>query len=232
MGLIIADPVAYYRFEGDSIDSGPNGYNGTDSGSPTYGAGKFGQGITYVSASSQRTDTDASHVAELNAYTVNLWFKTTNTGESTLWSNGNSGSDNAYSRVSIGAPTAGKIYWEFRDDGGSTLGSITSASTYNDGVWHPLRLERTAANAWEMFVDGVSVGTSSANLSTMTINVAAIGVLKRTSYVIYANASIDEVNIFSRTVTAGERVTLNTLENFIAAGGNPIFFQGGGLALG
>lgn len=217
MSLNITDPYAYYRFENDDLDSSGNSRNGTPSGSPTFVTGKFGIARDFVAASSQRIDINGSVVAGGNAYSVSLWFKTTSTAEGTLWSNGKTGSDNAYSRLSINGGAAGKLYWEFRDDGGATLGSILTASlSLNDGAWHNVIAIRRANASWELFVDGTSRGTSSQALSTVTVDQGAIGALVRTSPAIYLTASVDEVNIFNRVVTAGEITTLSTIENFIA----------------
>ena len=43
-----ADPglVAWYRFDGDALDSSGNEIHGTEMGNPTYDAGVFGQAIS------------------------------------------------------------------------------------------------------------------------------------------------------------------------------------------
>lgn len=204
----LASEKAYYRFEGGVTDSSPNGFNGTSFGTPTFGTAKFGQGITYASASSQRTDIDSTTVASSSTYTVSLWFSTSNTTEGVFWSNGRSSSDNPFSRITIGNPAAGRIYWEFRDDA-ATLGSITSAGTYNDGLWHCVQAVRRAANSWALYVDGALVGTSTTTLSTTTIDRATIGALRRNTSILYANATIDDLIIFTAALTPNQLKDLN-----------------------
>jgi len=198
-----ANLLYYYRLEGNS-NASVGAVNGTDT-SITYssGNGKFDQGAGF-NGSTSKIALNGSTVAAGNTWTVMGWFKTTQVTGGCMWSNGDSASDNAYARISIGEAGAGKIFAEFRDDGGSTLGSITSSGTYHDGNWHHFAFKRIAANSWKVFIDGVSVGTNTASLSTMTINRASLGCLTRTGDVIFYNGSLDDVSIFNRVLTDTE----------------------------
>lgn len=79
--------------------------------------------------------------------------------------------------LSIQMNTNGTLKFFYRPGGfGQPTFTITSGGAYDDDIWHWLMFTCTADNAYEAFVDGVSVGTDTTSITqTATLNNTYIG---------------------------------------------------------
>lgn len=75
-----------------------------------------------------------------------------------------------------GGANAGKLAVWVRTPTGFISTSFFSAAVVDDGLWHTFAFVRTATNAFEMFVDGVSQGTDATTVGTdVTATIKAVG---------------------------------------------------------
>ena len=70
--------LAYYKLDGDAIDSSGNGYNGTPS-NITWGVGKFGPAAVFNGSSSVITSSSAGGAINVSNLSFSLWLNTNNT---------------------------------------------------------------------------------------------------------------------------------------------------------
>ena len=123
--------------------------------------------------------TDA--LANLATYTLLVVAKTTaDIGDThPVYGEGNSANNTVMISTLYNQPSAGRLRFIHRDDA-SVIASIqTGAIGINDGNWHRVVVVRKASNSFEMWLDGVSQGTSSAAPGTTTIDGIGIGRLPR-----------------------------------------------------
>jgi hypothetical protein len=108
-----------------------------------------------------------------------VWINST-VGEGIAWGRGNTGSGLPVIQLGLylGQASAG-----IRDDSGAS--AFTDAGPLiDDGEWHLLRYVLRANNDRELFLDGVSVGTSTSVIGTTTLNTTTIGARRNTGVVI------------------------------------------------
>lgn len=114
---------------------------------------------------------NASVVGNSATFGVVFWFRTGDTS-------GQPGGSVYYEEVGSGFPqffaieitTAGLFKVFYRCDTSGTFVDISSAGAYDDDVWHWGVFTRRGATDFELFVDGVSVGTSSNNPANPNFN--------------------------------------------------------------
>jgi hypothetical protein len=97
------------------------------------------------------------------------------------------------------------VRFELRNDAGTNPYPTPSASISNGSAWHFLAgVRKTSAPYLELYVDGVSVGTSDTNASgAITTDDSLVGV-NRASLSNYFSGSMDDVRIYNRALSADE----------------------------
>jgi hypothetical protein len=120
----------------------------------------------------------------------------------------------------------GKAMILVRQDGGSGgYAHVKSGTSVKDGQWHHVAAVRGSGSTIELFLDGVSQGTSSGSESggAITTNLRAIGSERRwvsdsygTSDQRYLVGTIDDVRIYNRALTAAEIAQLATILKYQA----------------
>ena len=202
-----ASELALYKFESDGTDSEGN-YTTTTLPNVTFASGYIGNAAVF-NGSSSYIDTSGllSLFGSKNTNTVSLWFKTTTTNYSTLFSDYASTSLNN----SIDLNGSGNIE-VFTRYSNTTSTISTTSGNYNDGNWHNVvHVVDTSGLTSTLYIDGSQIG-SSVSISSNSWNGAAtqkvtIGALYYTVgsfYQAFFNGSIDQVRIFDRALDSGE----------------------------
>ena len=163
---VLADhPVAYYRFEeisGTTAFDTANSNDGTyvngvllnQPSAPALGRAASFDGINDYVSTPRTVSTD---------FTLEAWVKTTApslSGSQSYEGNGLLWSD-------VGGP-ANDFAMAMLNNGlsfftGNPDVTVTSSTPINDGVWHHLVATRTQGGSVEIFIDGVSQGTTTTN---------------------------------------------------------------------
>ena len=196
--------IAYYKMS-DATDQFGN-YNGTASNVNFNTVGKFGFAGAF-NGSSSYIDTSGllSLFGSKNTNTVSLWFKTTTTNYSTLFSDYASTSLNN----SIDLNGSGNIE-VFTRYSNTTSTISTTSGNYNDGNWHNVvHVVDTSGLTSTLYIDGSQIG-SSVSISSNSWNGAAtqkvtIGALYYTVgsfYQAFFNGSIDQIRIYDSALSA------------------------------
>jgi type II secretory pathway pseudopilin PulG len=214
-----------------AVDSSGNGNNGALVNMTSPGCWVAGQigGALVFDGSDDYVDlgTDSSlNFGDSEPFTIAAWIKTTDEyglivsfrnseddGSDIDFAVGNEGGDGDH---------PGKAMILVRQDGGGEWASVISGPSVNDGQWHHVAAVRGSGSTIELFVDGVSQGTSSGSESggAITTNVRAIGCevywdCGGDEYCSLAG-TIDDVRIYKRALTAEE---IAELANVLRYGG-------------
>lgn len=204
-----ANLLAYYRFEGNANDT-KNNKNGTAS-NVSYGTsyGKFGQGGLF-NGSSSKIDIASFFSGSVPNMTINLWIKTTTTTESNIIQQRSSNSVDGQFVLLIN--TNGTItFWDY--NGGYGFGSGTTSSTaVNNGQWHMVTFTKSGGNSGIYYIDGVQTNTHSGSDKSYNSSItSSIGYNRRDNNA-YFNGQLDDISIFTKTLSSTEISSLYNLQ--------------------
>ncbi len=116
-------PVAWWKLDGDALDSSGNDRNGTLHGNPQWIEGVYGQALDFDGDDYVTID-GYKGVLDMHAFTVTAWIKASGNGEIVGW--GSSGNGNrAEFRVN-----SDRLRYE---SGG---GNVQADTTVTDNMWH------------------------------------------------------------------------------------------------
>ena len=200
--------TAYYKLNGDALDSSGNGYNGTAS-NVTYAAGRFGQAAVF-NGSSSKINTGVTNAFDLQTFSVSAWINLNNSSSQTFVCN--FGTDSQPNGLG----------WTFRINGS---GQLNFADAYGAGISGSV----LATNTW---IHVVSVCNVSTGEQTIYLNSQQDATRNNYSGIAYVaggfpagsrrltigelggnnvswlNGSIDQVRIFSSALTAANVTSL------------------------
>jgi Concanavalin A-like lectin/glucanases superfamily len=231
--VVLADnPVAYYRFEESSgttaTDTTGNSNDGTyvngvqinQPGAPNLGKAARFDGIDDYVSTPRTVST---------SFTLELWINTTASsltgaqayeGNGLLWSDvGGAANDFVMAMLNNGLSFFT----------GNPDITVTSATAINDGHWHHLVATRTQGGNVEIFVDGVSRGTTTTNNNPLDGNPSIMiggnvldsryftGLIDEVAY--YPTVlSLGQINAHFRAGSASSATTVPTLGEWAFAG--------------
>ncbi len=208
-------------------DISGNNHNGTLTNSPTWGAGKYGQGLTFNGTSSYINIPDHNDFTldPTQSYTWSAWIKNTSFKEwSTVWSQTIDGNNFFYfyahtSTDPDGGPVTNgiSVYW-WTSGGANKIGAHSSNNVLTAGQWSYVAVTYDASqpqnNRFSIYVNGVdvTVRTDVSSTGTITsINPTNIRIGSNQAFGEYLNGSVDEVRYYKRLLTLAEVQTdMNT----------------------
>jgi hypothetical protein len=177
---------------GDNVQDASDNDNYATVNGATFVTGKYDQALSF-DGTDDYTNSSVISLSTDNR-TIALWVKL-NEGD------GDVSVISKYLDFSINQTTS--LRWEatvYDGDGAST--SVTSASGYENDVWHHIALTADDENNIELYVDGVSKDTDT---YTSWYDVSTpIEVGRSPSGSGYFNGSVDELLVFERILTADE----------------------------
>ena len=187
--------IAEYLFDGDTLDSSPNGNDLANHGVTFANNTGVFSGSAYAQA-------NAKVIPENSAYSISCWFKKSGTGYDYLFDTINGNSNNK--GISIQFKQSGQIQARIDDSNTSTEYQVSSQNNVNDGIWHHLVFAWTGTtenNGMKLYIDGVlnAQATSGFNASTHTYNLTIGKPNNLTQY--YLNGSLDNIRIYNRVLT-------------------------------
>jgi hypothetical protein len=147
--------VAYYKLDGNALDSASTNHGTTNSG-VTFVAGKIGTNAALFNGT---TGYIQIPVSIRNDFTIAFWAKTTTTGGTPQWFNGKGFVDGEVSGAATDFGTA-LIGSNFGFGVGSPNTTLTATNIINDGLWHHLVATRNSTSGqMTVFVDGAQRGS-------------------------------------------------------------------------
>ncbi|WP_027398952.1 cadherin-like beta sandwich domain-containing protein [Anaerovorax odorimutans] len=159
--IIATDIIAYYKFEGNALDSSGNGKDGTAGTGVSYVSGFSGQAANFDGAENGNIVLPYGLIHENPNFTLIMRFKTTNSGGLLGYQNAEiGGTPDAFVPI-LSVRNDGKLYAELwiGKKGGKQM-SIVSTQTVNDGNWHKVALSATTTTL-ALYIDDVLVESKS-----------------------------------------------------------------------
>ena len=147
--------VAFYPFWESAEDTSGHQNHGV-AHSATYVTDRFGSGRSAVSLDGEETYLVLAQQVigtDLGAFTMSLWFRTTQTSNGTLFFEGIKGGKGLWVKLQ---PGKGRIRARAK-----SAFTVDAEGTYNDGRWHHLVLRAEASTAVTIFIDGALAGDAS-----------------------------------------------------------------------
>lgn len=203
--------TAYYKLNGDALDSSGNGYNGTAT-SVTYAAGRYGQaGVFNGSGSIIEYPLKNGFLNTRTTASVSLWFKCAGLSEAGILFTDYA---NTSMNIDVYIDTSGKIQGTTRYSNNS-LYATASTNSYDDNNWHHLVVViDQSGNTRKHYVDGnlIYTGTlpSGAWNGAATQKITSGRLFAPQDGLYYNNfvGSIDQVRIFNTAITAANVTSL------------------------
>ncbi len=200
--------ISNYRFEGNANDATGNN-DGTLQGNPAVTTDRFNiaDKAYFFNGSSQYVSTTIPY-NNPNNFTISIWFKTSSVTGGKLIGFGKSqtGLSTNYDRH-LYMNNAGQIYFGINGGG---LRLLTTATSYNDGMWHLATASLSSTAGMVLYMDGVQVGNNSnvVNGENFTgywrIGYDNVNSWPSQPASFYFNGSLDDVLIYQRALTPVE----------------------------
>ena len=198
--------VAYYAFDegtGTRVnDSTVSTNTGAATGAPSWVAGKIGGGLQF-DGSTQSIKVAHSSALNMETMSLGVWIKTSQVpGASDVTIVEKWGGSGAYP-YSLRLLSTGKAQFAAFD--GTSYIYVTSGTTVNDGAWHHLVGVRQVGGQMVLYKDGILSGQI-ADFATagVTTNTGGIAIGARNDGTHGFAGSVDELKLYSRTLTANE----------------------------
>jgi len=203
--------TAYYKLNGDALDSSGNGYNGTASNLSPYAAGRFGQAAVFNGSSSR------VHISNLtipSTTSISMWVKPhNNTTNSHIFASQTSGYRREYPQL-IWFPTSSTYngFAAIFSDGGTPVGGwIVSSSVASINEWHHVVIVKNSNGSGSLYVDNQLIGSSTGGTTYTNTSGFTFGSSyepEDSGFFSFFDGSIDQVRIFSSALSAGNVTSL------------------------
>jgi uncharacterized repeat protein (TIGR03806 family) len=197
---VIGTLVAWYKFEGDALDSSGLNNHGTMNGTVSFVAGKVGSQAISTDGATGFIQIPPSISTD---FTIALWLKTSDTGGGNQWWAGKGIVDGevAGSLDDFGTALVGN---KFGLGIGNPDMTIVSAATVNDGLWHHVAATRRAADGQiKIFVDGAlqttAIGPTAPRTAAPSLR---IGSIQTGSGGGFLAGSFDDVRLYNYVLNA------------------------------
>jgi len=194
-------------------DISGNGSNGAANGSLTVVAGKFGQALRFNGANSYIAAPGVSAASFSHSLSLSAWINTTNTSRT----------EAIFSKYEAAGREAGYIFATnpngnlvLRIGGTNMAGgprSATDTTKINDGQWHHvIAVISYESQIITFYVDGKPTSTTAMQMVPNDGGATLqVGQNPYTPYGDYFTGTIDEVQLYSRALTASEASTVYLL---------------------
>lgn len=223
-GTNAAGLVSWWRLDGGvantALDYGTNQATGTLLNGVVFNANGQILGCTkHVGGTSVikigKCGVNSFPTSNTSPWTLSCWFNTTNTVSQDMYSEGNStnAAGNAFIRFMTSRSTPGDYAFSMRYDSGAGLliASTTGAgnTNSNNGLWHMFTVTHPSPTNWILYVDGAFKQTNTTlTILPLTLDVAAIGELRRNTDSSQFLGLIDDVRVYNRALSLQEVTNL------------------------
>lgn len=178
---------------------------------PSWEAGKCGNGLAFAAASSEHaTIINSPIIGGASVFTISAWAKSSANVYQIIYSEASTGSDIPSITISL-AGQNDTFYCQYRDDGSNDGSFGTADLNSDDGNWHHIVFVQRATNDRELFIDGTSRATNATDCSSgFTLTQSEIGRIQQSGFTgDYMDGSIDQLRVYvGRAFTGGEVTAL------------------------
>jgi hypothetical protein len=206
VSTLLTGLYAVYKGESNANDA-LGVYNGTAQGGLTYTAGKSGNAFVFNGTNAYVSLPNTSGEFNFNSdFTVSTWFRSSSLSASRYFINNyqNNGSFWGYGWSFFYSSSLGFV---FQLNNGAVNNQVNFQSSYSPNVWYHVVVVRTMGQKTKIYVNGVdtpatqsgSVSTAAGYIANQKMDLGGYSPLN-----LYALCDLDEVNMWSRALTATE----------------------------
>ena len=199
-------PIHWYKFDGNTTDSGSSPQNGTLVNGPTYVTGKNAQAVD-INGGTQHVSLPAGIVNGLTNFTIATWVKIDTT---TVWRRifdfGSSTTVNMFLVPNSGST----VRFAITTGGNGAEQQLNASPALPTGVWKHVAVTHSG-NTGTLYIDGVQVAQN----TNMTLSPSSMGSttknwIGRSQYSgdSYLDGQIDQFRIYNRALSASEILAL------------------------
>jgi hypothetical protein len=202
--------IAYYSFDGDTLDHSGNDNNGTNHGA-TFVNGVSDQALSFDGTNDYVELTSSSWANHVNS-TIMAWIRMSETFAShgdalSIYWEGSMSSSTPYYYLHVYENDAIRV--SMRGNSG-TIRYVEGSTNISDGKWHHVSVVRTGEDI-RIYIDGVEESSYLTNnggpINPGTFDIYTFGTRMRSiepSGTAFFNGSIDEVEIYNRALNESE----------------------------
>jgi GH43 family beta-xylosidase len=198
-------PIHWYKFDGNTTDSGSSPQNATLVNGPTYVTGKNAQAVD-INGGTQYATLPAGIVSGLTNFTIATWVKIDTTAAwRRIFDFGNNTTVNMFL-----VPTNGStIRFAITTGGNGAEQQINGTSALPTGVWKHVAVTHNG-NIGTLYVDGVQVGqNTNMTLSPSSLGNTTLNYIGKSQYPDpNLDGQIDQFRIYNRALSAAEVLAL------------------------
>ena len=172
---------------------------------------RLGAALSFTAISLHHIPIGFVNMASNQYFTIVAWVRAlngTSAADQDIFTEGNSGDDAPFIRLSIKA-NSDILGFTVRDDASTNNSSPVGTTALTDGLWHCLAAVRNNT-IWTIYVDGKAEASTTVALSTITTNQSTIGSLRRILNIAYFNEQIAEVRLYKRVLRAKELLQITS----------------------
>jgi prepilin-type N-terminal cleavage/methylation domain-containing protein len=191
--------IGWWKLNGGAIDSSGNGYNGVVSGATlTPGANGTSNGAYLFNGTTNYISLTGSNMSLPTTFSVTSWVKLTSTNVGSLWNFIIAGDYGDFGFGVIKYSGNGQPYFMLTKT--STIDSTLSTTAIGDTGWHQIVMTFSSGSL-QYYIDSAPAGSSTFS-NTFSPTVKRIG--SSPAFASTMNGAIDDVRLYSRTLSAGE----------------------------
>jgi hypothetical protein len=214
--------AAYYKLDGNALDSSGANNNGTINGSVSFIAGKIGTNAALFDGTSGYIQIP---VSVRNDFTIAFWARTTATGGTPQWFNGQGlvDGDTPGPNSDFGTALVGS---QFGFGVGNPNTTLTATNVINDGQWHHFTATRNGTSGlMAAFVDGVPQGSLVGPTGSRTApTFLRLGGLQSGGG--FFAGALDDVRLYDYVLNSNQIVALMNTAPVLAAISNRVILAG------
>ena len=202
--LVISDGLScFFNFDGNGIEDYFGNYTGISAGAVVSTDTPSGEGQSIQLNGSSYVVVQGNIVPGGNAFSINIWFKTSNADQALVGSDQHSG---GVRRSALVFSSSANIYYRSYGSGWTTNGTV---SNYLDNQWHMMTLTYDGTILMA-YVDGSLFETKSESDMKWgsNVNVSYIGADETNSLGSYFTGKLDNFRSYNRALSTSEIQTL------------------------
>ncbi|MCW5909770.1 MAG: immunoglobulin domain-containing protein [Cyclobacteriaceae bacterium] len=212
---ILSGLVAYYPFDGNAIDAGPNSFNGSIVGGVTATTDHYGTGSSAMNFNGSNSGIDVGDYPALRMYSsfsISVWIKPASLGNNytivTKYFNNES--------YKLRINTSGQVVID-----ANNVSVIGTAQALTANQWSHI-VATVTSGQWRIYKDNVLIGSSSAGV-TLTDSFGPFQIGKDGGSQRFPG-DMDELRVYNRVLSAAEVQVL--YNNGIASNNGPVCEDG------
>lgn len=214
--------MAWYKLDGNALDSSGAGNHGTTNGGVVFVAPKIGTNAASFNGSNSYVQIP---VSVRNDFTIAFWAKTTNTAGTAQWFNGQGfvDGDTPGANADFGTALVGN---KFGFGVGNPNTTLTATNIINDGQWHHLVATRNSTSGlMTVSVDGVPQGSVTGPTGSRTApGFLRLGGLQ--SGAGFFTGTLDDVRLYDYALSSNQIVAIMNTVPMLAAISNRVILAG------